>query len=220
MRSTWVTILALVACPAGAGAHAGNNSATVVHACVNNLTKMVRIVGVTGVCMTVGMMAETAQHWDIVGPRGPQGAPGPSGITHAVAVNTPGSVIPFNFQVPQMVPSASTVVDVAAGQRILVYADLELEPTFNDAQDVYEVILTIGYRRTELGLGAVVTTLPVQRPIGLPGRHNRLQSVHGLIVDLAPGTYEVGVAGVSQPPAPGEFVTVNHVRSSVLVLDP
>src|SRR5688572_13443142 len=156
------TILTLVACPTIAGAHAGNNSPAVVHACVNNMTRIVRIVGVTGSCMTSGMMAETAQHWDIAG------KPGPSGIADSAVVNAPGSVIPINFPSPQMVPSASAVVDVTAGQRVLVHADLELEPTSNDVQDVYEVVLSIGYRRTELGPGAAVTTLPIGRPIGLP----------------------------------------------------
>lgn len=70
----------LVAFPAVAGAHAGNNDPNVVHACINNSTQLVRIVGVNGSCsVSPASKAETPVHWAIVGPIGPTGATGPVG---------------------------------------------------------------------------------------------------------------------------------------------
>jgi Collagen triple helix repeat (20 copies) len=77
--------LLLAALPAVASGHAGNTSPDVIHACVNNLTKIARIVGVTGSCLTTpSSLAETAAHWGggsegPVGPAGPTGPAGPAG---------------------------------------------------------------------------------------------------------------------------------------------
>jgi hypothetical protein len=77
--------LLLAALPAVASGHAGNTSPDVIHACVNNLTKIARIVGVTGSCLTTpSSLAETAAHWGggsegPVGPAGPSGPAGPAG---------------------------------------------------------------------------------------------------------------------------------------------
>jgi hypothetical protein len=73
-------VLAGVLTPAPASGHGGNSDPNVVHACVHNVTKIVRVVGVGGTCVTAPMThAETAAHWTIVGPSGPQGATGPAG---------------------------------------------------------------------------------------------------------------------------------------------
>ena len=81
--------LAIVFLPSLAGAHAGNNDPAVVHACVANLTGVVRIVGVNGACLVrPTAAAETPMHWAIQGQkgdtgdkgqRGEQGLPGPQG---------------------------------------------------------------------------------------------------------------------------------------------
>jgi hypothetical protein len=61
-------------------AHSGDT--TVVHACVGNLFKVVRIIGPNESCH---YRLESPMHWSITGPAGPQGAqglqgpPGPSG---------------------------------------------------------------------------------------------------------------------------------------------
>jgi len=70
--STVASVLILLAIPTIASAHGGNNDPNVVHACIANLTKAVRIVGVSGSCR----VTETPAHWDI---QGPQGAPGTNG---------------------------------------------------------------------------------------------------------------------------------------------
>jgi hypothetical protein len=56
-------------------AHAGNSDPNVVHACVNEGSNLVRIVGVNGSCNN----PETPVHWSIVGPQGPAGPAGPQG---------------------------------------------------------------------------------------------------------------------------------------------
>ena len=78
--STFVAVLALLAIPAIASAHGGNNSANVVHACVGNGSDIVRIVEVNGSCRA----NETPAHWDI---QGPPGAPGINGINGTNGTN-------------------------------------------------------------------------------------------------------------------------------------
>jgi hypothetical protein len=74
-----VTALGLVSIPAIASAHGGNNDPNVVHACIGNVSKVVRIVGVSGSCLSSPpLVAETAAHWDMQGPSGINGADGTS----------------------------------------------------------------------------------------------------------------------------------------------
>src|SRR5262249_1935005 len=55
-----------------AAGHAGNASPDVIHACVNNITKVVRIVGVDGACFSRPQpFVETAIHWATTGSEGP-----------------------------------------------------------------------------------------------------------------------------------------------------
>lgn len=62
--------------PTPAAAH-GDTDPNAIHACVQKATKIVRVVGVTGRCLTAPTnLAETAVHWAIVGPIGPAGTPG------------------------------------------------------------------------------------------------------------------------------------------------
>ena len=56
-----------------ASAHGGD--ASVIHACVHNVSSIARIVDPNGACHP----EETAVHWSIVGPQGPQGPQGPAG---------------------------------------------------------------------------------------------------------------------------------------------
>lgn len=67
--------VAVCAIPTMATAHGGNNDPNVVHACVGNASKVVRIVRVSESCLT----AETPVHWSVEGPQGPQGLPGAQG---------------------------------------------------------------------------------------------------------------------------------------------
>ena len=63
MRPVFMLVagVAFVAFPAIAGAHAGNNDPNVVHACIGNASKVVRIVGVSGSCIsTPAFLAETS----------------------------------------------------------------------------------------------------------------------------------------------------------------
>src|ERR1051325_196645 len=70
-----VAAVAMWSIPSIASAHAGNDDPTVIHACINNGSHLVRVVGVTGSCLA----SETPAHWDIVGPQGPIGPTGPQG---------------------------------------------------------------------------------------------------------------------------------------------
>ncbi len=86
----WVSVVAalVAAAPTVAGAHAGNNSPSVVHACVGTLTQIVRIVGVSGSCAS---RLETPLHWGLVGPQGTPGSAGPAGPAGpAGAMGLPG----------------------------------------------------------------------------------------------------------------------------------
>jgi hypothetical protein len=72
---TVVATLLLLALPGSLYAHAGNSDPNVVHACVNQGSNIVRIVGVNGSCTN----AESALHWSIAGPAGLAGPAGPGG---------------------------------------------------------------------------------------------------------------------------------------------
>ena len=79
---TAFAIVVICAMPTMATAHGGNNDPNVVHACVGNVSKVVRIVGVNGACLTSPVVAaETPAHWSTQGPEGPQGPQGPPGAT-------------------------------------------------------------------------------------------------------------------------------------------
>jgi hypothetical protein len=79
------TVLALLAITAIASAHYGNNDTNVIHACIGNASKIVRIVGVGGSCISSpASLAETPAHWAI---QGPSGAPGINGINGTNGVN-------------------------------------------------------------------------------------------------------------------------------------
>jgi hypothetical protein len=54
--------------PTTASAHAGNSSPDVIHACIGNLSRIVRVVGVSGSCISSPpWLAETPVHWAIEG---------------------------------------------------------------------------------------------------------------------------------------------------------
>ena len=72
-------VAAVVGIPTVASAHGGNDDPNVVHACVGNVSKVARIVGVAGTCITSpALAAETPAHWDIRGPAGKDGTNGES----------------------------------------------------------------------------------------------------------------------------------------------
>ena len=62
--------------PATAAAHGGNIDPNVIHACVQQSSNQVRIVGVNGSCTNT----EIPAHWGIIGPKGAQGEKGDQGI--------------------------------------------------------------------------------------------------------------------------------------------
>ena len=75
---TLASALVLLALPTMARAHAGSNDPNMVHACVGNVSKVVRVVAVNGSCLSSPpLVAETPVHWAI---RGPQGANGTNGL--------------------------------------------------------------------------------------------------------------------------------------------
>jgi hypothetical protein len=81
---TVLAVVALVAIPRLASAHGGNNDPNVVHACIGNLTKIVRIVGVSGSCISP---AESPTHWGIQGSPGAPGTNGTNGTDGANGTN-------------------------------------------------------------------------------------------------------------------------------------
>jgi hypothetical protein len=228
-RLTLLAIVILSALPSSAYAHAGNGDPNVIHACVGNLTKVVRIVGINGACLIApAPIAETPVHWHIAGPPGepgkqgpdgpvgPVGPMGPSGIAAAFSFTCGATELPANFQELQMLPNCSTVIDVADGQTLLVQIEIELQPPGPDPSSVFLAHFTIGHR--EAGMpGTPPTTLPVGPPLGFPGTHNRLHSIQGLLADLAPGSHEIGLAGLGYPEPGGDRPTLHQVRIMIVV---
>ena len=71
-------LFAMVVClsvPSAAAAHGGNNDPDAVHACIHNVNKNVRIVGVAGSCH----VAESPAHWKVQGAPGTNGTDGTNG---------------------------------------------------------------------------------------------------------------------------------------------
>lgn len=81
-RGTLLIAVALCTIPAAARAHGGNDDPNVVHACIGNVTKIVRIVGVAGSCITAPpgplVAVEMPAHWAITGQDGKDGLNGTS----------------------------------------------------------------------------------------------------------------------------------------------
>ena len=62
--STVAVALILLALATAASAHSGNDDPQMVHACIGNITKVVRIVGASGSCISAPpWLAETPVHW-------------------------------------------------------------------------------------------------------------------------------------------------------------
>lgn len=100
--SAVVAVVAILLAPSLARAHAGNSDPEVVHACIGNLTKIVRVVGPNGACLSApGQLAETPAHWAIAGAPGPPGPVGPAGEP-----GQPGAPGPQGNSGPQGVPGS------------------------------------------------------------------------------------------------------------------
>jgi Protein of unknown function (DUF1566) len=86
---------AFLAIPAIANAHAGDSDPHAVHACVGNVSKIVRIVGVSGACLE----SESPAHWQIQGPPGAPGVNGTNGTSGTNGTNgtngTDGTSVTF-----------------------------------------------------------------------------------------------------------------------------
>ena len=76
ITGAFVAATTMVSSPTTAWAHGGNTDLTAIHACVQQSSNQVRIVGVTGACTN----SETAVHWSVAGPQGTQGVKGEQGI--------------------------------------------------------------------------------------------------------------------------------------------
>jgi hypothetical protein len=70
-------------------AFARRDDTSLVHACINRITKLARIVGPNDNCGKI----ETRRHWSIKGPQGPQGPRGPQGIQGPPAPAVSGGLI-------------------------------------------------------------------------------------------------------------------------------
>ncbi len=153
------------------------------------------------------------------GATGPQGAPGPAGAPGAVvqvaSIDTPGLVIPIQFPDLQVVPGSALLVRVDAGQRVLVQAELELQPPGSDPAALYPIDLTV-YSH-ELGSPLPRVEAVVGPRTSLPGVYSRRERLQVMLEALAPGTYELGLAGLGYPDD-ASFVTVHRIRLVATVL--
>ena len=88
MKCSLVSALIFMAIPAIAGAHGGNNDPNMVHACIGNISRIARIVGVNGSCISApGVLAEAPAHWAIQGAPGAPGTNGAKGADGAPGIN-------------------------------------------------------------------------------------------------------------------------------------
>lgn len=85
---TIITLATGVGIGAGAMAVAHGGDTTQIHACVDNVSGLVRVVGPDDECQT----GETPLDWNIQSPAGPQGEPGPVGLQGVPGANGDGIV--------------------------------------------------------------------------------------------------------------------------------
>lgn len=83
-------VVAMLAIPAIASAHGGNNDSSMVHACIGNISKVARVVGVGGSCIQgPPLLGETPAHWPRVQGTGPKGSKGEQGAPGMNGANGP-----------------------------------------------------------------------------------------------------------------------------------
>lgn len=100
-KFVWLAAVALWAIPTLASAHAGNDGPNVVHACIGNVSKVVRIVGASGVCIAAPpLIAETPAHWDIQGPPGKDGTNGTNGTNGSNGIDGTSVTFVGNVEPP------------------------------------------------------------------------------------------------------------------------
>jgi len=130
--STVATVVAL-AIPTIASAHAGNNDPNVVHACISNGSKAVRIVGVSGSCLA----AETPTHWDIQGPQGEPGTDGTDGTNGTNGIDGTSVTLPappcFDNTNRYVNCGNGTVTDTVTGLIWLQQADCLADANYSAA---------------------------------------------------------------------------------------
>jgi hypothetical protein len=139
-------------------------------------------------------------------------------VAGTVAFTCGATQLPVNFPELRLLPDCSTVIEVSAGQTLLAELEAELQPAGPDPASVFLAHLTVGVRPA--GTLDPPATLPVGPPIGFPGTHNRLHGVQGLVTSLAPGSYEIGAAGLGYPEPGVDLPTLHRVRLIILVLNP
>lgn len=132
-----------------------------------------------------------------------------------VSLDAPGLVIPIRFPELQAVPNSQVLVKVEAGQRVLVQAELELQPPGTDPAALYPIDLSIYSHEVGSPLPRVGAVMGPRT--SLPGIHNRRERLQVVLEGLAPGTYELGIAGLGYPDDDA-FVTVHRIRLVASVL--
>jgi hypothetical protein len=198
-----------------------------ITACIQNDSERIRVVPETDVCRA----NETRFQWNVRGPEGPAGPAGPQGpggpqgpagpqgapgaVVQVVSLDAPGQVIPIAFPDLQVLLNGTVRVDVEAGQRVLVQAELELQPPGTDPTAFYPIDLTV-YSH---GVGSPLPRVDaVAGPrTGLLGVHNRRERLQVMIEGLATGTHEIGLAGLGYP-SDDSFVTVHRIRLVATVI--
>jgi len=213
---------------------AGAASGNLLVACKNKTNGNLRVVESASQCLN----SEVSLSWSVQGPQGPVGPQGPAGPAGAPGaagspgpegppgpgiglrwLDNPGSVIPINFTELRPLDNGNLLVEVSQDQRLLVTAQLELQPPGTDPAAVYPVDLAI-YWRNVADPSGLIATLPASPSVGLPGFHNRRETLHGVTASLNAGTYEVGILGLGYPPLPNTLVVVHRIRVSIQLIDP
>lgn len=129
-----VTAFTFLAIPTSASAHGGNDDPNVVHACVGNASQVVRIVGVSGSCITSPMSkAETPVHWDIQGPPGANGTNGTNGANGTNGIDGTSVSILGTFSGAQHgCPNGGTILGTANGNAYVCNGQDATAPTNPD----------------------------------------------------------------------------------------
>jgi hypothetical protein len=152
-----------------------------------------------------------------MGPRGLDGPPGPASIADLVTQIRSSRQVPINFPDVQPIAGSGVDVSVSIGQRLLVNVEVIVDPPGMSNTSFAQLALKIGYRPA--GSNGPLAVEPGLEVVGVPGAYNRRESFQR-VLDIPAGDWEIALAGLGFTNADDEFIELDVIRWTVLVINP
>jgi hypothetical protein len=158
------------------------------------------------------------------GPQGPKGSPGPAGLQGLSTIvssqfrdgkpGPAGGVVTLNEQTAEQFVSPTVIVQVEVGQLVYVSGSASLGNASPDATNQAGLGFWIAFRQVG-GTLTNVNSLPQFATVN--GGGVVVVSLSAVLPSVAPGTYEIGLAGVFQGGSNGASAVAITGATSALV---